>query len=259
MYASAVKRRAVAQQPDTRLEHAAARLGIQFRNLNLLRQALTHLSYVNELSPHMRDAVGQSNERLEFLGDAVLSMLIAEFLYRRYPDATEGELTAYRAALVRTQTLARWARHLGLDDVLYLGRGERPEPDRPVRDRILAGAFEAVVGAVYLDRGLGVARRFLRAVLHVETDERISGAYAANYKGRLQELAQERLRLTPVYRTIAVSGPAHQRTFTAEVLIGERAYGVGHGPSKRAAEQEAARQAIERLNVEEGDQSHGTL
>jgi ribonuclease-3 len=254
-----VKRRAVSQQPDTRLEYAAERLGVQFRNLDLLRQALTHLSYVNELDPLLRDAVHQSNERLEFLGDAVLSTLIAEFLYRRYPDATEGELTAYRAALVRTRTLARWARQLGLEDVLYLGRGERPEPGRPVRDRILAGAFEAVVGAIYLDRGVGAARRFLRALVRAETDERISSAEAANYKGRLQELAQERLHITPVYRTIAVSGPAHQRTFTAEVLVGERPLGVGHGPSKRAAEQEAARRAIERLTVEEGDRSYGAL
>lgn len=259
MMASLAKDREDWQQPDARLQQAADRLGVRFRNLELLRQALTHLSYVNELSPHLRDAVRQSNERLEFLGDAVLSLLVAEFLYRRYPDAPEGELTAYRTALVRTQTLARWARQLGLEDVLYLGRGEQPEPGRPVRDRILAGAFEAVLGAIYLDRGIGAARQFLIRLLEAEADERISLDQAANYKGRLQELTQERLHITPVYRTIAVSGPAHQRTFTAEVLIGERPFGVGHGPSKRAAEQEAARRALERLIAEGVDRDHGAL
>lgn len=256
---STARSRERSQQPDARLQQATERLGVRFRNPGLLRQALTHLSYVNELSPPLRDAVHQSNERLEFLGDAVLSLLVAEFLYQRYPDAPEGELTAYRTALVRTQTLARWARQLGLEELLYLGRGERPDPGRPVRDRILAGAFEALLAAIYLDRGIGAVRRFLSKLLQIEADERISISQAANYKGRLQELTQERLHITPVYRTIAVSGPAHQRTFTAEVLIGERSFGVGHGPSKRAAEQEAARRALERLIVEEVERDHGAL
>ncbi|MFN3337725.1 MAG: ribonuclease III, partial [Thermomicrobium sp.] len=187
---------------------------------------------------------------LEFLGDAVLELVVSEFLYRRFPNASEGELTAYRAALVRTPTLARWARRLGLESLLYLGRGEEPRPGRPVRERILAGAFEAVLAAIYLDRGLRAARAFLQRLLVEEAEGLIVLGQDENYKGRLQELTQERLHITPVYRTIAVTGPAHQRTFTAEVLIGERPYGVGHGPSKRAAEQEAARRALERLRAE---------
>jgi ribonuclease-3 len=187
---------------------------------------------------------------LEFLGDAVLELLVSEFLYRRFPTASEGELTAYRAALVRTPTLARWARRFRLDEFLYLGRSEVPRPGRPVRERILAGAFEAVLGALYLDRGIRVVRRFLHRLLLEEAEGLIAIGQNENYKGRLQELIQDRLRITPVYRTIAVTGPAHQRTFTAEVLIGERPYGVGHGPSKRAAEQEAARRALERLRAE---------
>jgi ribonuclease-3 len=242
--------RAQSSGRDERVVQAMEALGIAFRRLDLLRQALTHLSYVYERSRSTQAAVEEANERLEFLGDAVLELLVSEFLYRRFPTASEGELTAYRAALVRTPTLARWARRFRLDEFLYLGRSEVPRPGQPVRERILAGAFEAVLGALYLDRGIRVVRRFLHRLLLEEAEGLIAIGQNENYKGRLQELIQDRLRITPVYRTIAVTGPAHQRTFTAEVLIGERPYGVGHGPSKRAAEQEAARRALERLRAE---------
>jgi ribonuclease-3 len=242
--------RAQSSGRDERVLQAMEALGIAFRRPDLLRQALTHLSYVYERSRSTQAAVEEANERLEFLGDAVLELLVSEFLYRRFPTASEGELTAYRAALVRTPTLACWARRFRLDEFLYLGRSEVPRPGRPVRERILAGAFEAVLGALYLDRGIRVVRRFLHRLLLEEAEGLIAIGQNENYKGRLQELIQDRLRITPVYRTIAVTGPAHQRTFTAEVLIGERPYGVGHGPSKRAAEQEAARRALERLRAE---------
>jgi ribonuclease-3 len=242
--------RAQSSGRDERVAQAMEALGVAFRRPDLLRQALTHLSYVYERSRSTQAAVEEANERLEFLGDAVLELLVSEFLYRRFPTASEGELTAYRAALVRTPTLARWARRFRLDEFLYLGRSEVPRPGRPVRERILAGAFEAVLGALYLDRGIRVVRRFLHRLLLEEAEGLIAIGQNENYKGRLQELIQDRLRITPVYRTIAVTGPAHQRTFTAEVLIGERPYGVGHGPSKRAAEQEAARRALERLRAE---------
>jgi ribonuclease-3 len=242
--------RAQSSGRDERVVQAMEALGIAFRRPDLLRQALTHLSYVYERSRSTQAAVEEANERLEFLGDAVLELLVSEFLYRRFPTASEGELTAFRAALVRTPTLARWARRFRLDEFLYLGRGEVPQPGRPARERILAGAFEAVLGALYLDRGIRVVRRFLHRLLLEEAEGLIAIGQNENYKGRLQELIQDRLRITPVYRTIAVTGPAHQRTFTAEVLIGERPYGVGHGPSKRAAEQEAARRALERLRAE---------
>jgi len=242
--------RAQSSGRDERVVQAMEALGIAFRRPDLLRQALTHLSYVYERSRSTQAAVEEANERLEFLGDAVLELLVSEFLYRRFPTASEGELTAYRAALVRTPTLARWARRFRLDEFLYLGRSEVPRPGRPVRERILAGAFEAVLGALYLDRGIRVVQRFLHRLLLEEAEGLIAIGQNENYKGRLQELIQDRLRITPVYRTIAVTGPAHQRTFTAEVLIGERPYGVGHGPSKQAAEQEAARRALERLRAE---------
>jgi len=225
-------------------------LGIRFRRPHLLRRALTHLSYVHERSRSLRTAVEDANERLEFLGDAVLELVVSEFLYRRFPHASEGELTAYRAALVRTPTLARWAGRLELESCRCVVVGRAPVPGRACGGRSLAWAVEAVLAAVSLDRGIRAARAFLQRLLVEEAEGLIVLGQDENYKGRLQELTQERLHITPVYRTIAVTGPAHQRTFTAEVLIGERPYGVGHGPSKRAAEQEAARRALERLRAE---------
>ncbi|MDI3340057.1 MAG: ribonuclease III [Sphaerobacter sp.] len=238
-----------ARDPHDGPQLAAQRLGVRFRNLDLLRLALTHRSYLNEQGvPHV-EAVRDSNERLEFLGDAVLGMVTAEFLYRQFPQLPEGMLTAYRTALVRTETLARWARRFGLDEVMYLGRGEMTA-DGEIRDRILAGAFEAVIAAIYLDRGIRATRTFMRQLLMEDAEQIISAGQATNYKGRLQELVQERLRVTPVYRTLAVSGPAHDRTFTVEVIVRGECLGVGSGSSKRAAQQEAARQALARLAAE---------
>ena len=241
------------QQPplDQRLQVAAEALGIELHDRELLRLALTHRSYLNEQGADQEQAITESNERLEFLGDSVLGMVTAEFLYERFPKLPEGVLTSYRTALVRTETLAHWARRFELDSLLYLGRGEMAA-DGEIRDRILAGAFEAVIAAIYLDRGLRTVRRFLHRLLEEEADAIISFGQETNYKGRLQELIQERARVTPVYRTIAVSGPAHDRTFTVEVVVNGRALGVGTGASKRAAQQAAARQALAHL-TEEGD------
>ena len=232
--------------PETRLERAAQRLGIAFRNPEQLRLALTHRSYLNEQSPE--SAINEPNERLEFLGDSVLGMLAAEFLFKRFPELPEGQLTAYRTALVRTETLASWARRFGLDELLYLGRGE--QTDGEIRERILAGAFEAVIAAIYLDRGMRVTRRFLWGLLQADADRIIQAGRETNYKGRLQELTQERERITPSYRTVAVEGPAHERTFTVEVMLDGRPVGTGTGSSKRAAEQRAAKHALIRLGEE---------
>jgi ribonuclease-3 len=235
--------------PDDRLSRAATALEIEFRNPELLRLALTHRSYLNELATAQAEVVDVSNERLEFLGDSVLGMITAEFLFERFPRFPEGTLTAYRTALVRTETLAHWARQFGLDEFLYLGRGE-VSTDGEVRDRILAGAFEAIIAAIYLDRGMRAACRFLHGLLGADAEEIISLGQETNYKGRLQELIQERERITPMYRTIAVSGPAHNRTFTIEAVVNGEGLGLGHGSSKRAAQQEAARQALVRLAAE---------
>lgn len=236
-------------EPDDRLDRAMRMLGIEFRNHDLLRLALTHRSYLNELGIDQAHAVRRSNERLEFLGDSVLGMITAHFLYNRFPDLPEGALTAYRTALVRTETLAKWARRFGLDELLYLGRGETTA-EGEVRDRILAGAFEAVIAAIYLDQGIRRTRTFLHSLLKEDAEEVISLGQETNYKGRLQELIQERERVTPVYRTVDVSGPAHERTFTVEVLVRGQRLGVGTGSSKRAAQQQAAKRALLQLAAE---------
>ncbi len=179
-------------------------------------------------------------------------MITAQFLYERYPDLPEGQLTAFRTALVRTETLAAWARHFNLDQHLYLGRGELVN-EGDVRDRILAGAFEAIIAAIYLDRGLRKTREFLQKLLQADADAIITVGQETNYKGRLQELIQEQHRITPAYHTLTVSGPAHERIFEVAVLVGEEQIGTGRGSSKRAAQQEAAKRALEQLKLTEGE------
>jgi ribonuclease III len=235
-----------------RLDDVAARLEVEFNRRDLLRLALIHRSYLNELGLDSDEAVADSNERLEFLGDAVLGMITAEFLYARYPDLPEGQLTAFRTALVRTETLAEWARRFNLDKHLYLGRGELIN-EGDVRDRILAGAFEAIIAAIYLDRGLRKTRQFLQKLLQEDADAIIIAGQETNYKGRLQELIQDRQRVTPAYHTLSVSGPAHERTFEVAVMVGDQQMGTGIGSSKRAAQQEAARQALDQITQDEGE------
>ena len=215
---------------DKRAESAASSLRVTFHDLDLLRLALTHRSYLNEQGIEQLKAVHHSNERLEFLGDSILGMITAEFLYARYPDAPEGMLTAYRTALVRTETLADWARGFQIDSCMYLGRGESSE-DGEIRDRILAGAFEAVIAAIYLDQGLEATRDFLTGLLEVDAGEIITLGQETNYKGRLQEFVQEWKRITPVYNTLSVEGPAHDRTFTVEVVVDGQSLGVGLAPA----------------------------
>jgi ribonuclease-3 len=234
---------------DDRADQAAKALEIDFHDLDLLRLALTHRSYLNEQGVEQLTAVHHSNERLEFLGDSILGMITAEFLYQRHPDLPEGTLTAYRTALVRTETLAEWARGFQIDACMYLGRGESAE-DGEIRDRILAGAFEAVIAAIYLDQGIDATRDFLHLLLEEDADSIISVGQETNYKGRLQELIQELKRITPVYNTLSVEGPAHDRTFTVEVVVDNQQLGVGAGSSKRLAQQVAARRALLRLTAE---------
>jgi ribonuclease-3 len=239
-------------QMEAAPERLAAELGLTFKDLDLLRLALTHRSVLHDWSAAMPDTASppanrQSNERLEFLGDAVLSYVVADYLYHRYPEAPEGLLTAKRVSLVRAERLVRWAREINLADYLYLGQGERVTEG--ARDRMLAGAFEAVIGALTIDRGLRETRRFLHHFIERDEAEMLAELKVANPKGRLQELLQEQYRLPPVYRTINEEGPAHARTFTAEVSINDQALGVGTGGSKRDAEQAAAAAALAALRA----------
>jgi ribonuclease III len=229
---------------DDRPERFATTLGIAFDNIDLLRTALTHRSALHDWSTAAPGlAAPQSNERLEFLGDAYLGVIVAEYLYNHDVEAPEGVLTSRRVALVRAERLVSWAREINLGDYLFLGQGERVTEG--VRDRMLAGAFEALIAAITLDQGLDAARTFLNRFL--DRDARILPVdeELANPKGRLQEIIQDRYRIGPVYRTIKIEGPDHSRTFTAEVLLHGHSLGTGQGGSKRDAEQAAAQVALE--------------
>jgi ribonuclease-3 len=220
-------------------------IGIAFNDERLLQSAFVHRSYMHE---HPERLVGlSSNERLEFLGDAVLNFLTASLLFARYPDRPEGELTALRAALVKTATLAGFARELDLGSHVRISRGE-DTPAARNRAPLLADVFEAVLGAIYLDQGLDAARAFVLPFLERQLAAIADGSAEVDHRTRLQELVQARYNITPVYRSLSVTGPHHEREFTQEVLVGDEIYGVGTGRSKQAANQAAARVALQRLS-----------
>ena len=239
----------------------ARALHFRFKDLDLLRTALTHRSVLHEVNAAgITDLAPATltNERLEFLGDAVLGAVAAEYLYNLDPEADEGDLTRQRVALVRAETLVRWAREFDLGAYLYLGLGEKPSSSN--RDRMLAGAFEAVVGAIALDRGFGAARRFLLRLIERDAPGILAYAEgAANPKGRLQELLQDRFRRAPEYRTVASAGPDHARTFVVEVRYGDRVLGRGEGQSKREAQQAAAANALLALAADNASEIDGQV
>jgi len=214
-------------------------LGISFNDPSLLEQALVHSSYINE-NP---DLVPTSNERLEFLGDAVLGSVVAEKLYQDLPAFTEGEMTKLRATLVRRDTLARAARAVRLGDYLYLGKGEEASGGRH-KPANLAGALEAVIAAIFLDQGSATAKNFILRLLDKELQKVISQGAGFDYKSQLQELIQAREQQTPAYHVIEAKGPDHDRRFTVEVRAGDTVLGRGSGKSKKEAETEAARSAL---------------
>jgi ribonuclease-3 len=243
------RRAATKEQPALRLPdpakeaELAGRIGLTFHDPRNLRLALTHRSVLQDWGNVGNvDAIMQSNERLEFLGDAILGMVVAEYLYTRDPYANEGSLTRRRVAVVRAETLVRWAREIGLHTYLYLGMGEKVTEG--ARDRILAGAFEALVGALWIDLGRDVAAGFLLSFLQRDLDTILANEEEANPKGRLQEITQERASPTPEYVTIASEGPDHARQFTVAVEIDGERLGLGRGRSKREAQQHAAREAL---------------
>ena len=217
-------------------------LGGSFREPSLLEMAVAHSSYINE-NPGI---AAESNERLEFLGDAVLGLVVAEKLYQDFPELTEGEMTKLRSGLVRRDTLARVAKAIGLGDYLYLGKGEEASGGRR-KTANLAGALEAVIAAVFLDRGSAIAGDFVLNLLKEELLKIASLGVGVDYKSRLQEVIQSRQQLSPTYRTIAATGPDHDRRFIVEVMVGDAVLGRGSGKSKKLAETEAARSALENL------------
>jgi ribonuclease III len=224
----------------SQLDSLQRRLGVEFRDPLLLETATTHRSTVNE-----RPEAGlQDNERLEFLGDAILGAIVAEELYRAFPSAPEGSLTVMRADLVREAALARWARLLDLGTYLVVGKGEDQRGGRE-RDALLSSAFEAVIGAIYLDQGHEAARRVVAGLVADELPHLSPSAPAQDPKSELQQRVQARFHALPSYRVVSTAGPEHRPLFTVEVAVEGEVSGVGTGPSKQAAEQEAARQALD--------------
>lgn len=219
-------------------------LGISFNDPSLLEQALVHSSYVNEKP----DIVSASNERLEFLGDAVLGLVVAERLYQDFPHSAEGEMTRLRAALVRRDTLARMAIIINLGDYLYLGKGEEASGGR-CKPANLAGAFEAIIAAIFLDQGSITARDFILSLFKEELQRIASHGARVDYKSQLQEFIQTREQQTPAYQVVETMGPDHDRRFTVEVRAGDSVLGRGSGKSKKAAETEAARAALKQFST----------
>jgi ribonuclease-3 len=225
----------------------AARLGLPIRNLDLLDEALTHASWLHEHPGHP----GGHNERLELLGDAVVNLAVATALYARHPADDEGVLSARRAAIVSTAALARLAERIELGDHLLLGEGEDRGGGRS-RPSLLAGAFEAVAGAVYLDLGWETARGWLVGLAQPEIEGDLPPGALKSPKSRLQELTQRAARERPVYDVVEATGPDHLRRFVVEVRIEGQVRGVGEGASRRAAETAAARQAVDAIEAGDG-------
>ncbi|MBI2121853.1 MAG: ribonuclease III [Candidatus Sungbacteria bacterium] len=221
------------------LSHFEEKISIKFKNPDLLLQALTHRSYINE-NPSFR--LGH-NERFEFLGDAVLELIVTEALFAKFPDKSEGELTSFRAALVNANMLSDIAVELEMNQYLMLSRGEAKDMGR-ARQYILANAFEALVGAIYLDQGYDVTRGFISRAVLAHLDEIISKKLYKDPKSLFQEEAQERVGITPNYEVLREWGPDHDKHFVVGVFLEKELVAEGEGPSKQLAQEEAARNGL---------------
>ena len=216
------------------------KINYAFKDKDLLTQAFLHRSYLNE----HREITLPHNERLEFLGDAVLELVVTEHLFRTYPERPEGELTAFRSALVNMNTLALLAATLGMDEYLLLSRGEAKDTGR-ARQYILANTFEALVGAIYMDQGYEPVAAFIARTVLPLTNEVVEKELWRDHKSYFQERAQDAEGVTPAYQTLQEEGPDHDRHFTVGVFLGEQCVAKGEGKSKQEAEQDAARNALE--------------
>lgn len=218
------------------------RIGIKFKDKNLLKQSFTHRSYINE-NPPPAGGLLEHNERLEFLGDAVLELVITEYLYNKYPEKTEGEMTSLRAALVNADMLSKVAQSLSMGDFLLLSRGEAKDIGR-ARQYILANTFEALIGAIHLDQGYDKVLSFLKKNLFPKLKEVIEKKLWIDAKSLFQEKAQEFEGMTPNYKVISESGPDHAKHFIVGVYLNGEMVAEGEGSSKQEAEQSAARHAL---------------
>lgn len=224
-------------------EEFANSIGIKFSNIELLKNAFVHRSYINE---NGRSGL-EHNERLEFLGDAVLELSVTDFLFRKYKNKTEGELTAHRAALVNAVTLSEIALDLGLNEYLFLSKGESKDTGR-ARQSILADAYEALIGAIYLEHGYTVADEFIKKYLLSKTDEVVKRGLLKDAKSKVQEKSQEIYGVTPQYKVLKETGPDHDKKFVVGIYFNSEKAGSGEGKSKQEAEQAAAQDAIKNKN-----------
>ena len=226
------------------LDHLQKNLGVSFKDLGLLKNAFIHRSYLNE----HKDFKGTSNERLEFLGDAVLSLVVSKFLYQKMQNSPEGKLTQTRSTLVRTETLGKLAQKLNLGKYLVLSKGEEESGGR-TNIAILANTFEALVGAIYLDGEIEKAHEFIKNNILSTWQDLVQSAVTDN-KSKLQEILQKKYRQSPIYKLLKTWGPDHNRTFEVGVYLDDKLLGKGSGKNKQAAAQNAAKVALSRLKNE---------
>ncbi len=217
----------------------AEKIGVTFNDEGLLKQAFTHRSFLNE----NRGSNLQHNERLEFLGDAVMELATTDYLYRSFPNKTEGDLTSLRASLVNTQTISDVAYDLGFNDYLLLSKGEAKDKGR-ARQYILANTFESVIGAIYLDQGYEAAKLFIYQNLMSRLEDIIQKGSWIDAKSKLQEVVQEKHSITPTYKTIKEEGPDHDKKFTVVLYYGDKEIDFGEGKSKQEAEQDVAQKVL---------------
>lgn len=222
-------------------EELQQKIGVTFKNQELLKAAFIHRSYLNE-ARHIKE----SNERLEFLGDAVLSFLSSQYLYRTYPEFPEGTLTNIRSGLVKTRSLSDLALELNLGDLLFLSHGEEESGGRK-NQSLLADSFEALLGAIYLDQGIETARVYLEKFLLPKAKDIVANKSYIDFKSYLQEIVQQETRISPLYRVSRSEGPDHAKTFWIEVIVGDKVIGSGVGKSKQEGEQAAAADALEKM------------
>lgn len=218
-------------------------IGINFKDELIIKEALTHRSFLNEAKTKNL----KNNERMEFLGDAVLEMIVTVFLLNKFSEFPEGELTSLRASLVRTESLADEAKRLELGNFIFMSKGEESTGGRN-RPYILANAFEALIGAIYLDQGYNVVQDFIIKNVCYKIDNIVESEGYIDSKSKLQEISQETLKITPTYKLLGSSGPDHNKTFDMGVYVGEDLYGKGQGKSKQEAEQNAASNALKLWN-----------
>ena len=226
------------------MEKIEKTIGVTFKDKDLITRAFTHRSFLNE-----NHAADRHNERLEYLGDAVLEFLISKYLFTKYPDRAEGDLTSFRSAVVKTNTLAEVSRGLNFGEFLRMSHGEEKTGGRE-KDYLLANTFEAVLGAIYLDQGMRKADAFLRKTLYPRVQHIVDNRLDIDPKTQFQELAQDHKKITPTYELLSEKGPDHDKIFTMAVYLGDTEYGRGTGSSKQRAEEAAAEKSVIKIRKE---------